>query len=213
MGLAVSLGVLASGPDADPEGVEWLREKFRHVNRILVAHGLPPHVEPEALPDFPYRGQPLSFPYSWLHYLRRAVAFARQAPSEFCPVREDENPAEDVRIDEELSVYMNSHLICHSDCEGFYVPIDFSEQLYDDEEDGLPGGILGSSQRALQEVMQAAPLIGISIQDGNISEEEARMIAKEPDGSNPFWIERKVWLTMFEAFRHSIEYKCAVVFG
>lgn len=213
MGLAVSLGVLASGPDADPEGAEWLRKNFRQVNRVLAAHGLPSHVEPEILPDFPYRGQPLSFPYSWLHYLRRAVAFARQAPDQFSPIQEDANPAADERIDEELSVYMDSHLICHSDCEGFYVPIDFPDPLYDDLEEGLPGGILGSSQRALHEVVQAAPLIGIPIQGGNLSNEEARKIAEEPDGSNPFWIERKVWLTMFEAFRHSIEYKCAVVFG
>src|SRR5688500_18591506 len=77
MGLAVSLGVLACDPDADAEGIEWLQENFRHVNRVLAVHGLPPHSEPERLPDFPYRGQPLSFPYAWVHYLRRAVAFAR----------------------------------------------------------------------------------------------------------------------------------------
>jgi hypothetical protein len=179
----------------------------------LTAHGLPEHVEPAQLPKFPYRGQPLSFPYSWLHYLRRAVAFARQAPEQFGPVRDGENPAADERIDEELSVFMDSHLICHSDCDGFYVPIDFPQQLYDDEAGGLPGGILGSSQRALQEVMQAAPLLGIPLVDGKLSDEAAKVIAEERDGSHPYWIERKVWLTMFEAFRHSIEFKCAVVFG
>jgi hypothetical protein len=214
MGLAVSLGVLASDSDADPEGIEWYRQSFLQVNRVLAAHGLPPHEEPESLPDLPYRGQPLGFPYSWLHYLRRAVAFARQAPNQFCPVAEGENPANDERIDEELSVVMDSHLICHSDCEGFYVPFDFPVPLYDDQEEGgLPGGIMGSSQRALQETMQAASLLGIPLVEGNLSDDAAKHIAEEPDGSHLYWIERKVWLTMFEAFRHSIEYKCAVVFG
>src|SRR5262245_8268855 len=103
MGLEVSVGVLACD-EPDPEGVEWLRRGFRQVKRVLAAHGLPPHEEPESLPDIPYRGQLLGFPYSWLHYLRRAVAFARQAPEEFCPLPEGANPADDERIDRELSV-------------------------------------------------------------------------------------------------------------
>jgi hypothetical protein len=61
--------------------------------------------------------------------------------------------------------------------------------------------------------MQAAPLLGIPLVDGKLSDEAAKVIAEERDGSHPYWIERKVWLTMFEAFRHSIEFKCAVVFG
>jgi hypothetical protein len=212
MGLGISLGVLAAD-DPDPEGIEWLREDFAQINRVLAAHGLPPHEEPTSLPVIPYRGQLLGFPYAWLHYLRRAVAFARQAPDQFCPVAEGQNPADDERIDEELSVVMDSHLICHSDCEGFYVPIDFPEPLYDDQDEGLPGGILGSSQRALQETMQAASLLGIPLLGDKLSDDAARSMAEEPDESHPYWIERKVWLTMFEAFRHSIEYKCAVVFG
>jgi hypothetical protein len=212
MGLAISLGVLAAD-DPDPESIEWRRENFRHVNRILAAHGLPPHVEPECLPVMPYRGQLRSFPYSWLHYLRRAIAFARQAPDQFCPVPDGENPAEDERIDRELSLFMDSHVICHSDCEGFYVPIDFPEPLYDDRDTGLPGGILGSSYRALQEVIQAAPLLGIFLENDSLTDADAKSIAVEPDGSHLYWLERKVWLTMFEAFRHSIEYRCAVAFG
>jgi len=213
MGLAVSIGSLACAVDQDAEGAESLREGFRHVNRVLIANGLPSHIEPEAMPDLADRSKLSSMPYAWLHYLRRAVAFARQAPGAFCPVREDENPAADERIDEELSVFMNSHLICHSDCEGFYVPIDFPGPLYDVRNDGLPGGILGSSQRALQEVVQAAPLLSISLNDTNVSDATARGIADEAEGSHPYWIERKVWLCMFERLRHSIEYRCAVVFG
>jgi hypothetical protein len=211
MSLAVMVGVLA-GDDQDADAVEFYRQAFREVNRLLAAHGLPSHTEPESLPLEKHRGQLLSFPYSWLHYLRRAVAFARQAPEQFCPVPEDWDPSIDPRIDDEISD-SKCHLICHSDTEGFYVPIDFPEPLYDDTDEKIPGGgIVGSSQRALQEAIEAAPLLGISLKNGQLSDEAANRIAEEQDESHPFWIERQVWLTMYEAFRESVADKCAVVF-
>lgn len=212
MGLSVSIGVLA-GEDQDPEFVEHIQRQFEVVNRVLAENNLPPHHEPETLPDFHNRDQLMGFPYSWIHYLRRAVAFARQAPEEFTPNPADESPSEHIRIDNELSIYMDSHFICHSDCDGYYVPIDFPEPLFDFDKNELPGGMLGSSQRALQEIILAAPLIDITLQNGVLTDEDAKMIAEEEDEAHPCWIERKVWLTFFEAFRHSVQYKCAVVFG
>jgi hypothetical protein len=50
MGLAISVGVLAGGPDADPEAAAYHRKGLRQVNRLLAASGLPPHEEPESLP-------------------------------------------------------------------------------------------------------------------------------------------------------------------
>jgi hypothetical protein len=211
--LAISVGVLACGPDADPEAVAYDRKNFRHINRVLAANGLPPHEEPESLPAFPYRGQLISFPYAWTPYLLRAVAFARQAPDQFSPVREGENPARDRRLDAELYTFAESHLICHSQTEGYFVPVDFPDPLCDKRKRGLTGRILGSSQRALKELVQTAPLLGIPLKGRKLSDKAARTIAKEPDESHPFWIERKVWLSMFEAFRDSVEYKCAVVYG
>jgi hypothetical protein len=213
MGLSLSVGYLAwlNKDDIDPEAVSWLREKFVHVNRVLRTNDLPEHVEPEELPELEDRGL-LGFPYSWLHYLRRAVAYARQAPAEFGPLPEGQEASEDRRIDRELSVFMDSHLICHSDCEGFYVPIDFPEPLYDDR-DELTGGILGSSQRALAEVILAAPLLGIALEKGKPTKTDVDTIREEEDNGHPLWIERQVWLAMYEKFRLSIEFKTAVVFG
>ncbi len=213
MGVSLSVGYLAwlNKEDADPEATTWLRESLVHVNRVLRANGLPEHVEPEELPKLSDRGL-LGFPYSWLHYLRRAVAYARQAPAEFGPLPAGQQASEDDRIDRELSVFMDSHLICHSDCEGFYVPIDFPEPLYDDG-DGLAGGILGSSQRALAEVILAAPLLEIELKGERPTNLVVDSIQKEDDDAHPLWVERKVWLAMYEKFRLSIEHKTAVVFG
>lgn len=213
MSLAISVGVLADAPDADPEAVEYDRKNFRRVNHVLAENGLPPHEEPESLPTFPYRGQCPSFPYAWTPYLYRAIAFARRAPEQFSPVREGENPGKDKRVDAELYTFAESHLICHSDTEGYFVPIDFPEPLYDNVPGGLPGRVLGSSQQAFKELVKTAPLLGIRLEGQNLSDEAALEIAEESDEAHPFWIERKVWLAMFEAFRLSIEYKCAVVYG
>lgn len=213
MSLAVSVGSLAwCLEEGYAEDAESYRADFREINRVLAANGLPPHVEPEVLPDLTDRSPLSGMPYTWLHYLRRAVAFARQAPGEFCPVPEGEDPWNDPRIDRELSVKLNCHLICHSDTEGFYVPIDFPEPLYDDRDDGLVGGILGSSPQARRELILTAPLLGIRLMDGKLSDDTARQITDEADGDHPYWVERKVWLHLFERFRHSIEYGAAVMF-
>jgi hypothetical protein len=212
MSLAIEVGQLAYSLKLESEGADWLRKYFEEVNRLLTANGLPPHREPETLPPIRNRAGLLSFPYSYLHYLRRALAYARQAPDEFHPVPEGEKPTADAWLDEEQFSYMDSHIICHSDCEGFYVPIDFPKPLYDDGDYGVVGRILGSSIRGLAELGQVAPLLGISLQDGVLSDREAAVIAQEMDVSQPYWIERQVWLTFFEALRNSIEFGTAVVF-
>jgi hypothetical protein len=212
MSLAISVG-LACGPDDDPEAVAYHRKSLRQINRLLAAHGLPPHTEPENVPPFPFRGQPISFPYAWTPYFMRAVAFARRAPDQFTPVRDGEDPSQHRHLDAELYTFAESHLICHSWTEGYYVPIDFADWLCDNRKGGLPGRILGSSQRGLRELVQTAPLLGIRLDGQELSDQAALAVAKEPDESHPCWVERKVWLSYFEAFRLSVEHKCAVVFS
>jgi hypothetical protein len=213
MSLSISVGVLAGGPDADPEAVEADRKAFRQINELLVANELPPHTEPESLPDLVYRGQLISFPYAWIPYLYRAVAYARRAPQSFRPVQAGENPYKDKRVDAELYTFAESHIICHSDTEGYFVPIDFRDLLVDNEPGGLVGRVLGSSQQALRELIKTAPLLGIPLDGDTLSDEAAREIASEADEAHPYWIERKVWFSMFEAFRYSVACKCAVVYG
>ena len=74
MGLSIQVGLLADLLENDAEGAEWLREGLAEVNRLLVANGLPPHHEPEALAPLSSRSPTDGFPYSCLHYLRRAYA-------------------------------------------------------------------------------------------------------------------------------------------
>src|SRR5205085_771641 len=165
MGLAMEVGALAYLIANDSEAAGWVRKNFELINQLLAANGLPLHHEPESLPKMPYRGCLRSFPYSDLHYLRRVVAYSRRAPNKLTPLGEDEDPKEDPELDREYD-RSESHVVCHSDCEGYYVPIDFARPLYDGKEVRILGAILGSCQQALQELIQVAPLLGIKLTRG-----------------------------------------------
>lgn len=213
MGLAISVGELAFALSSkgDPEGAEYLSRSLERLNRCLVAEGLPPHEEPTVLPRIPQRGAMGSFPYSFTHHLRRAVAYARQAPEKFATIDREQNPTEDEYYDRELSVMMDCHLICHSDCEGFYVPIDFPAPLYPDDSLRIPGGIVGSSQRLLAELIHAAPLLEIELQDDStLSDTEAARLSNE---RHRYHLERLVWFAYFVAASTSIEYGTVISFG
>src|SRR5580765_7780332 len=129
MGLAVEVGMLADLIKNDEEGAEWLRESFAGINEVLAAKWLPAHHEPETLLERENRAALDSFPYSFLHNLRRAYARMKQAPgSPLDPCADGEDPADDPAVEAEYSQFQ-SHLVCHSDCEGFYLPISFDDVL------------------------------------------------------------------------------------
>jgi hypothetical protein len=212
MSLTMSVGLLAFLHREDSDCVEQLQAALADVNRLLVAEGLPEHHEPASLPPIetgPHLG---GFPYSWLHYLRRAYAYAVRCPGDLKPLEEDDDPTTDDILDRELS-RCSSHLICHSDCEGFYVPIDFPEPLYATREIEIEGGMLGSSQGVLRELVRVAPLIGIQLKDGVLSARQAREMSEEEPGKHPYWLERQVWLTFHEKANASVRYASAICFG
>jgi hypothetical protein len=224
MGVSISVGALAGALKSnDADEVKSLRRDLKRINRLLAANGLPEHAEPEALPspigrpDLVWdrglrRGLWLSgMPYSWIHYLRRAVAHARHAPKKFGPAPDNYDSENDELILNELSIYLTSHVICHSDSEGYYVPVEFAgEPLVDNK---LVGAFLGSSQTALQELVRTAPLLGIRLRRGQLSDRVAQELCGEAEGSHPYWIERHAWLYLFENLRLSVEFKTAVIFG
>lgn len=173
---------------------------------MLATRGLIAHAEPHSLPSLRDRCRLHGMPYSWIHYLRRAYAYARQAPNAFVPLPYDSDATSDEYLDREMSKF-DSHLIHHSDCDGYYVPVDFLEPLHDER---LVGEILGSSQGAIRELIFVAPLIEIRLRNGHLSNATAKRIANEDAGA--LYIERQVWLQLYEAFRLSIEYGAAVKF-
>ena len=227
MGLAVCVGMLAELLEDDPESAEGFEEELAEVNRVLAAAGLPPHTEPRGPLELDSRASIDGFPYSFVHYLRRAYAHRVLSPDWVAtPLADDVDPTADPKI-QALLDGCESHLLCHSDAEGFYVPVDFDEVLFDgdggDEEEvegdadieepaGLPGGMLGSSQRLLEELVFVAPALGIRLDDGRLSDEEAERIDALIDEDDGLYREYVSWLLLYESARLSIEHRTAIVF-
>jgi hypothetical protein len=206
MGLAISVGTLADFNKLDTEGADWIREKIAVVNRILQENGLPAFTEPETLTA--RRGpSETSFPYSFLHYLRRVYAYVREG----MPLTSAQNgiSAEDKELVMETSMMLESHLLCHSDAEGFYVPVDFADPLFDDK---VPGAILGSSYALMRELAFVAPALQIDMKDGAPTDTALQRLRDIKDESTPYWREQIVWLTLYESARFSIAHETMIVF-
>lgn len=211
MSLAIEVGLLADLLENDPEGAEMHSESLKVLNEFLEERGLPLHQEPEVKQNFDNRCSCKSFPYLFLHYLRRfyamVVTYHDWEPE---PLGENEDPSEDLVVEEE-SLMFESHLLCHSDCEGFYLPIDFDEIICD-EDARIEGGMLCSSYRLYDELLIIAPKLGIQLLNSSLLDEEVERINKRIGSQDGFWRELCVWLALFEAARISIEHGVALCF-
>lgn len=214
MGLAVCVGVLADLIENDPESSEMLAQEMATANLLLAEAGQTQHDEPKALPEFRSRASLDSFPYSFIHYLRFAYAHVTQDPSwRAKPLAEGSDPASDPTV-EDVSSMFESHLLCHSDCEGFYFPIDFDEVIFSDEDRELSGGMLGSSFQLRSELIQVAPALGISLtSSGELEDTEADRINNVGESDEGLYRELTSWIALYEACRISIKHRTAIVFG
>lgn len=196
----------------DPEYLDDMRAEFLALNALLETEGLPPHEEPETYGPATARDDINGLPYSFVHYLRRAYANAHEYPDQpLTPVADGEDPTGDPAV-ETVTYMFESHLVCHSDCEGYYVPVDFDQVLYPDE-DTIPGGMVGSSQGLLRELVYVAPYIGITLHDDELSDSEAAALAADQSETHPFHRERETWFLLYEAARVSIANNTLITFS
>lgn len=214
MGLAVATHAYADAltEDPDPEYLDELRDQLRAINDLLIGEELPPHHEAEVHGAATARDRIGSVPYTFVHYLRRAYARAYMYPDEpLTPVADYEDPADDPTVDR-LTYKFDTHLLCHSDCEGYYIPVDFDEVLFPDDDLGLPGGMVGSSEALLHELVYVAPYLGITLVEGELSDAEIDRLHGELDDDDPLYRERVTWLLFFEAARVSVANNTIITF-
>lgn len=207
MGLGLSVGYLADMKIHDNEGYVWAKDTFAKIAEVLKDNHCPTWEEPEEL-NASLRPHLSSFPYSWIHFLRRAYAWQNEHPGENLPPSNGEISEEDDRMIEDVALDFRSHLLCHSDAEGHYVPIEFEEPIFDDRVDG---SMLGSSFALKRELLRIAPLLDIKLEGDVLPDiEAARIYAIEDD--HPFFREYAVFLSLWEVTRVSLEKKTAIVF-
>jgi len=105
-----------------------------------------------------------------------------------------------------------THLIHHSDCEGYYVPVDFEQVIIDER---LAGGSLGSSVRLLAETRSIAAALGLPEDLDPDSDEVFEATGAETpagEGWQRYGIESYVCLQLIHAAKHSIKTGAAIAF-
>lgn len=206
MGLSVSVGDYAAILREEPADALWFDEQFAILNQALRNAGLSEHIEPREMPDLQYESC-ISFPYSFLHYLRRMYA-RQQLDKPPQPVDGEDLSKSDEADIEQVFSRGDSHLLYHSDCVGFYVPQHFPRPI---EDDRVLGGAVGSTQGLYGEILGLAPLIGIEL-NGDGPTPAALAELAEADDSHPYHIERIVWHALYENCVHSLEYSGVIAF-
>lgn len=237
MGLTLIVGVLAEQIGfEDEDAIKHYREQFAKVNRALRASGLPEHHEPEDLGE----ADPLEMDmsgYSSLHYLRRIAAHL-WAGNPLPPPGNKEVSKDPVvktyyaafdRIstaprrglfrrggEKQAAAPKFEHLMNHSDAEGFYVPVEFERVIFDTRGLGLAGGMLGSSQKLLQECGTLAEALSMPLDLDPESDELGEAIQHQGEGDaqwKRYGIESFTCSRLYHACKASLRLGAALTFG
>lgn len=207
MGLGISVGMLCDQARNDPEGFGMHRAGFDRLTRALAQEGIEWR-EPEILHKSGEHDYSGGFPYSYLAHLRRAYTLTllgepvtpASATSDAQYVRDQE------KVGDESTMFA-SHLLCHADHAGYYIPVDFPDPLFLPESADVGGaGMVGSSQQLLAELRSFASAIDVEL------DEAGKAVEQKPTDDDPFDAEKFAWSQLYRACLASIESGHAVVF-
>jgi hypothetical protein len=162
MGLDVHVGILAELHElGEDDGVDHYRDQFQKINSFLAEKKFPTHKEPEILGDTkPWTAS--LWGYNGLHELRRVAVHLLEGKGPPPP------STDRATKDELLDLYYKEkrfkaptppemmdrshptpwgfkHLLLHSDCEGYYLPIHFKFVLFPPSSLEIAGGMIGST--------------------------------------------------------------------
>jgi hypothetical protein len=132
MGLNMAVGILA---DDDDEYAEMVRADFTVIRELLDLAGARPWDEPEL--DERDAAWFEMWGYSGLHTVRRLAVHLAENASLPEP-RESRDATDDPLLRKAYADLPGdpagpfTHLIHHSDCEGYYVPVDFEQVIVDE---------------------------------------------------------------------------------
>lgn len=210
MALRIQVGRYADLRANDPAAAEKLEPDLATISRLVTGEGFQPHQEPAELGTLHYQAPSNAMPYTYLHYLRRFYARRRRDPYVLPTPVGDSDPVEDHVLAAEYHT-PQSHLICHSDKEGYYVPIPFTRILVDPYDD-LTGGLLGSTQKLFTELEKLAGALRIRYDGDLISRATLQDVRQDFAGRGPYAIERLVWITLYDACRLSLQHRSLISF-
>jgi hypothetical protein len=214
MGLGISVGMLCDQARNDPEGFEAHRDAFEQLAQALAAEGIEWR-EPEVIHTVAGHDFSSGFPYSYLAHLRRAFTLAQlgEPVTAASAISDDEYARDQEKVADESTMF-TSHLLCHADYAGYYIPVDFEDPLFLPEETNVAGaGMVGSSQRLLAELVGFAASIGVQLdENGAPNTTEEAMAAAGLADAEAFDAERFAWTALHGACLASVESGHAIVF-
>lgn len=189
--------------DGDPED---FRADIEILNRFLTAKNYEPYVEPGPLPEFRRRSSGYHSFFA-LQELRRLYV---------CVLEGKELPRGEIS-DQDLDLirsvgkaHPESHLLHHSDFEGYYIPREMPNGPLSSEE--IPGYFLGSSQGLIGELMTVSEALDLELVDGKISVPSLKKLkAKGPD--NPLYQAAGIWISLYESAQYSVTHRVLVIFN
>jgi hypothetical protein len=206
MGLDISVGVLCDaggGAYAEDSAQDSARQReaFALLSRALADENVtwrePAVPAPQCADDGHYAG---GFPYSYLSRLRRVfVLTALGMPVTPAPEHGSRQYVADESLVNDETSMLASHLLCHQDDGGYYVPADFDDPIF------LPpgvaaelGAVVGSSHQLLAELQTVAHVLGAD--------------AAQAEGVPLFEAERYAWQQLCLAAQASISTGHALTF-
>lgn len=213
MGLNIVVGVLVDGED---DYTEMVRADFVAIGDLLERAGARQWTEPdldeEEVAEFEAWG------YSGLHTVRRLAVHLAASGRLPEPLDGSQWATDDPLLGKVYEALPSDppgpfdHLVHHSDCEGYYVPIDFAQVIVDKR---ARGGYLGSSVRLLEEARRLAEALGLPEDLDPHSEEvfeaaDAEKLATE--GWRRYGVESYVCLQLLRAAKLSISTGAAIAF-
>jgi hypothetical protein len=213
MGLTVVVGILAG---AEEEYAGHVRVRFAVIRELLARVGAGQWAEPVLNERDVLDGD--MWGYSGLHTVRRVAVHLAQTGTLPEPLAEAHEAADDPLLTKAYAEFPGEpagpfdHLIHHSDCEGYYVPVDFGQVIVDDS---VAGGYLGSSVRLLAETRRIASALGLAEDlDPDSAEVFGACDAKTPaaGGWQRYGVESFGCLRLIHAAKHSTATGAAIAF-
>lgn len=236
MGLNIVVGYLEDLLRHDEEGASWHRQVLDDLNLVLAEANEAPHYEPEEIQGGSQSWE--SYGYSGLHHVRRLAAWLtinRSLPPQ-CAYEKATDDAVLAQFYHDHEEYLRhgprkglfgffqrkeppfSHLMLHSDAEGFYLPRALTGVIFDQhspQRDGI-GGMVGSAQELLAECRELALALSIPAGLDPEGEEVYENVEAPPSNGEPWQrlpVETFVVTRLIAACERSLETGAAIVFS
>ncbi len=215
MGLNIVVGALVNAEDDDY--TEMVRADFVAIGELLERAGARQWTEPDL--DEEEGAEFEAWGYSGLHTVRRLAVHLAADGRLPEPLDRTQRATDDPLLGKVYEALPSDppgpfdHLVHHSDCEGYYVPVDFAHVIVDKK---APGGYLGSSVRLLAETRRLAEALGLPEGLDPESEEVSDSVdAEDPagEGWQRYRVESYVCLQLLRAAKLSVSTGAAIAFS